>query len=269
MTTDSDEILFKKRARRRLVGAVVFASVVAIVLPMLMDANPNPRIDDVLVRIPPPAPRGSAPAAPKAPSAPTAPTSPTSALDDLVNRTSPPSEWGQSPSIPEMPQETSFPSLPDIDFDQPSAPASKQQSAKTTPAKTAKTPEKPKTPSRSEILAAQRAAAEKEAARNNNLSESERAAAILEGRYAAAPSKPVAVANSGNFLIALGTFSNAANVKNLTNKLNSLGVPNYTENLPNQQIRVRAGPFGSAKAAEDAHAKMGKNGVDGKIIKAQ
>ena len=61
MTTDSDEILLKKRARRRLVGAVVFASVVAIVLPMLMDENPNPKIDDVLVRIPPPTPRPNPP----------------------------------------------------------------------------------------------------------------------------------------------------------------------------------------------------------------
>ena len=262
MTTDSDEILFKKRARRRLVGAVVFASVVAIVLPMLMDENPNPKIDDVLVRIPPPAPRGNAPAAPK---------SATPALDDLVNRTSPPSEWSQNPPIPQvpqMPQESGFPTIPEINLNPTPAPStSKQQPSKTqTPAATNKTTEKAKTPSRREVLAAQRAAAEKESARNSNSSESARAAAILEGRDAAPRN---ASAGSGSFLIALGTFSNAANVKNLTNKLNSLGVPNYTENLPNQQIRVRAGPFSSAKAAEDAHAKMGKNGVDGKIIKAQ
>lgn len=265
MTTDSDEILLKKRARRRLVGAVVFASVVAIVLPMLMDENPNPKIDDVLVRIPPPTPRSKAPAAPK---------SATPALDDLVNRNSPPEEWSQNPPIPQvpqMPQEMGFPNIPDVNLNQPTpAPAvatPKQQPIQTTPAKQ----QQSKTPSRREVLAAQRAAAEKESARNNNSLESARAAAILEGRDAAPrrASGSSAAKGGSRFLIALGTFSNTANVKNLTNKLNSLGVPNYTENLPNQQIRVRAGPFGSAKAAEDAHAKMGKNGVDGKIIKAQ
>ena len=267
MTTDSDEILFKKRARRRLVGAVVFASVVAIALPMLMDENPNPKIDDILVRIPPPAPRTSTSAKPK---------SATPALDDLMNRTSPPAEWSQNPPLPEvpqMPQETDFPAIPEINLNPaktPSAaPNTAQKQSQNQPIKTptTKNTEKQKTPSRREILAAQRAAAERE---SRSSSESARVAAILEGRDET--SRTVAgrfTTGGGRFLIALGTFSNAANVKNLTNKLNALGVPNYTENLPNQQIRVRAGPFASNKAAEDAHAKMGANGVDGKIIKAQ
>ena len=38
--TDAQSQL-KKRARRRLVGAVVFASVVAVVLPMIMDHPPR------------------------------------------------------------------------------------------------------------------------------------------------------------------------------------------------------------------------------------
>lgn len=50
-----DEItLLKKRARRRLIGAVAVALFAAIVLPMVMDHQPAPPIKDIQVRIPSP-----------------------------------------------------------------------------------------------------------------------------------------------------------------------------------------------------------------------
>ena len=42
----------KKRARRRLVGAVAFALLVAVVLPMVMDHQPRQVVDEVEIRIP-------------------------------------------------------------------------------------------------------------------------------------------------------------------------------------------------------------------------
>jgi len=42
----------KKRARRRLVGAAFFASVVALLLPLLMDHDPRPPVQDVAIHIP-------------------------------------------------------------------------------------------------------------------------------------------------------------------------------------------------------------------------
>lgn len=42
----------KKRARRRLVGAVAFAGLVAVLLPMVMDEEPKQQIQDVQIRIP-------------------------------------------------------------------------------------------------------------------------------------------------------------------------------------------------------------------------
>ena len=42
----------KKRARRRLVGAVAFASVVAVVLPMVMDHEPRQSVQEGEIRIP-------------------------------------------------------------------------------------------------------------------------------------------------------------------------------------------------------------------------
>src|SRR5512138_2998887 len=43
----------KRKARRRLVGAVVLALAAAIVVPMLLEREPRPLGDDVSVKIPP------------------------------------------------------------------------------------------------------------------------------------------------------------------------------------------------------------------------
>ena len=43
----------KRRARRRLVGAVVLALAAAVILPMLLEKDPKPLGDDVSVQIPP------------------------------------------------------------------------------------------------------------------------------------------------------------------------------------------------------------------------
>lgn len=48
---DSD-LQLKKRARRRLVGAIALALLAAIVLPMVMDHEPRPVQQDIQVRIP-------------------------------------------------------------------------------------------------------------------------------------------------------------------------------------------------------------------------
>jgi DedD protein len=49
--SDSD-LQLKKRARRRLVGAIALALLAAIVLPMVMDHEPRPAQQDIQVRIP-------------------------------------------------------------------------------------------------------------------------------------------------------------------------------------------------------------------------
>ena len=52
MEDNDAQLQLKKRARRRLVGAVFFVSLVALVLPMLMDHDPRPPVQDVEIRIP-------------------------------------------------------------------------------------------------------------------------------------------------------------------------------------------------------------------------
>lgn len=70
-----EELQLKKRARRRLVGAVVLVTAVAVILPMVLDSDPKPVSQNVDIQIPSPEsgefkPKGIAPTpASKAPQA--------------------------------------------------------------------------------------------------------------------------------------------------------------------------------------------------------
>ena len=60
------ELQLKKRARRRLVGAIVLVTAVAVVLPMVLDSEPKPVSSNVAINIPSPdsgdfKPKGAAP----------------------------------------------------------------------------------------------------------------------------------------------------------------------------------------------------------------
>ena len=46
------QLQLKKRARRRLIGAIAFAGLAAVVLPMVMDQEPKQQVQDVQIRIP-------------------------------------------------------------------------------------------------------------------------------------------------------------------------------------------------------------------------
>jgi DedD protein len=79
--------------------------------------------------------------------------------------------------------------------------------------------------------------------------------------------KPAADA-SGQWVVQLGAYKEAANVKVLLAKLKGVGVPTYTENFDSPQgprTRVRAGPFASQDAAEKARSRIKIIGVDGPV----
>ncbi len=50
--SDAENLEIKKRARRRLVGAAALALLAAIALPMMMDQEPRPSVQDIQVSIP-------------------------------------------------------------------------------------------------------------------------------------------------------------------------------------------------------------------------
>lgn len=50
--SDAENLDIKKRARRRLVGAVALALLAAVVLPMIMEQEPHPAVQDIQITIP-------------------------------------------------------------------------------------------------------------------------------------------------------------------------------------------------------------------------
>ena len=51
-----EELQLRKRARRRLIGAVVLVAAAVVALPMLLDSEPKPDSQDISIRIPSPEP---------------------------------------------------------------------------------------------------------------------------------------------------------------------------------------------------------------------
>jgi len=49
-----EELQLRKRARRRLIGAIALVTAVAVVLPMVLDSEPRPVGQDVNIKIPAP-----------------------------------------------------------------------------------------------------------------------------------------------------------------------------------------------------------------------
>ncbi len=89
-----------------------------------------------------------------------------------------------------------------------------------------------------------------------------------KGEEARAVAALSGVAAGEQWVVQLGAYKEAANVKQLSAKLKQLGVPSYTERFDSpqgQRTRVRAGPFKTRDAAEKVRARIGKIGVGGQV----
>ncbi|MGB9355757.1 MAG: SPOR domain-containing protein [Azonexus sp.] len=240
MDDNDAQSLLKKRARRRLVGAVTFASVVAVVLPMVMDNQPRQVVDEVEIRIPG---QDEKPFAPKFAVTP---------VEKVAPKTTEPPADSKAPAPAES-----------VPAAEPVAPTAKVvEGPKEKPAEKPPVKGSEKTAPKPEIPPAQ--AAEKPVAAEAT-AEAKRAAAILAGQGATPDAAP---AKSGEFVILIGAFANEENVRNLRAKLAEKNVKTYVEALDTpggKKTRVRAGPFGNREAAEKALEKMKQVGVSGVI----
>lgn len=230
MDDNDAQLQLKKRARRRLIGAVFFVSLVAVVLPTIMDQEPRQQIQDVEIRIPgqddkPFAPRFAATSSEK-------PVEPAPAPTEKPALIQPPVRAPEAQARPaEKPVDKPVVSKPE------------------------KAPEKPvaKTPEKMPEKPAEKPKAD----------DAKRAAAILAGQPEAK-----GAAKGGEYLVLIGAFASEDNVRNLKAKLGELGIKAYSEPLETPQgrkTRVRAGPFANREAADKALEKMKKIGVSGVV----
>jgi len=229
----------KKRARRRLVGAIAFAGLAAVVLPMVMDEEPKQQVQDVQIRIPG---QDQTPFNPKMVKPAAVPT---------TEQKAPVAEKAEAAPMP-APAETS------ANKPAETPKASEKAAEKPVEKKAEKSTEKP-------VEKPVEKGAEKPAEKPAKVSaaETQRAAAILGGKPAEA-----AASSNGQFLVLIGAFSNPANVKQLQTKIGELGIKVFTESLDSpegKKTRVRAGPFPNREAADKALEKMKRIGVNGVV----
>lgn len=227
-TSPDADLQLKKRARRRLVGAVALALLAVIVLPMVMDREPRPASQDIQVRIPSQDSTGLA-----------------------------------SKVLPGKPAATPMPAPePKPVTEQKAEAEAKPEAASAVPV-AAPLPVKP-APVAAAVPAAKPAIkpADKPAAPEKKAEATEKPAVKV-----VAEPKPEADA-SGQWVVQLGAYKEAGNVKLLLAKLKGIGVAAYTEKFDSPQgprTRVRAGPFASQDAAEKARTRIKIIGVDGPV----
>lgn len=229
----------KKRARRRLVGAIALVLAAVIGLPMILDSEPRQLPDDIDIQIPSkdtPAPAAQAKAGLVARADTNAARNSLSAEEEIVE--------------PEAPA--------------PAPAAAPKETVKETVKVEPKPVEAEKKPP---VASAKPEAAEPKAAPHapstSKADDAARARAILEG-------KPVASATphaSGKVVLQVAALASQDKVNELQKKLQAAGLKSYTQKVATEsgeRIRVRIGPFANEAEADKARAKLTKIGLTGK-----
>lgn len=223
-----EELQLQKRARRRLIGAIVLVAAIAAVLPMVLDSEPKATSQEVNIQIPSPDSKGgfSTKAVP-------APGAKAAAKSDVKSDVKEPA----APLAAEA-KDAASASDPKAAADKPPAKAAEKaadKSAEKTAEKAAvKSPEK---------------AAEKAPEKAP-----EKSAALKPG--------------PGTFFIQVTALADTEKVKQVQQQITEAGLRSYTEVVAagaGKVTRVRAGPFATRDEAEQARAKLATAGLEGKV----
>lgn len=235
----------KKRARRRLIGAVALVLAAVLGLPMILDSEPKPLADDIVIQIP--SKDKQAPLDRQLPPLP----EPASSLDAKEEMIDPPAVASPVPAA--KPQAT------------PAVAAVPSQAKALDVAKPASLSVTADTKSNNAAQAAANTKTEKAVAEKSD--EAARAKALLEGK----PDPKAADKNSGKFVIQVAALATKEKVDELQSKLKQAGIKSYTQKVATEsgdRTRIRVGPFTSKEEAEKARAKIIKLGLNGSVVPA-
>lgn len=223
----------RRRARHRLMGAVVLVLVAVVGFPLLFDTQPRPVAVDTPIVIPdrqstPPLSSGTPVPASQAPAKPLLPASePVTAQASLDAR----EEVVPAPA--------------------PTEPAPQAEPAKVAPP-VAKAPDKEPVV-KQDVPAAAPVKADKPAPVKPK-DDGDKAQALLEGK------QPVK-ASAGRVVIQVGAFSDPAKVREVRSKLEQAGVKTYTQVVERDgksTTRIRVGPFETREEADKVAARIRK-----------
>ena len=291
-STSEEEIRLRKRARRRLIGAIALTTLVVVTLPMVLDSEPRPIGDDIAVQIPSPnsgpyapkgqaeAPRAAVPAtasgtvgspppepapadrppaaaaaAAPAPVRPVAPASATPADQkiEVAGALRSPSDAGAAAAA----------AAADARNAAEAAAAARASAARVAESKAAES-------KAAEAIAAESKAAESKAAQAARAPTEAKPVPAKAAEAKAGDTKAAAGdADAKSFVIQLGAFSEVNRAKDRHAQLVNAGVKGYTEVVKTptgDKTRVRAGPFPNREAAEKANERLKTLGMTDGIV---
>ena len=243
----------RRRARRRLIGAIVLALVAATVVPMLLESEQKPLGEEVSVVIPP--------------------------IDDskFVNRLTDSSKRDPASTGATKVEAGKDPVKVDAATDKDA-----RKEAKETPPKdgakeggaaapVAQAPKKPLAEAEQRVLAP---TAKKDTPGAPAAVPPVKADAPVPPKSTVSPSNDAAKSETTKegFAVQLAAFGDDKGANALANKLKRAGYPAYTESLPTAKStlwRVRVGPYPSRDAAGLARAKLKDDGYTGIVAPAR
>lgn len=228
---NEQELQLKKRARRRLVGALALVLLMMIVLPLILDDRKNTSpTEEIAIRI-------------------------AGQESEQTVEQAPTSESAESHSQEEAVVELSEPT--------PSTESSEGFNSKVVPiAEGQPVKESPKVNSKEEAQAHQ--SAEKVVKDSKELANKKETKPAETKKLADQSSE-----KKSTYMVQIGVFSDASNVKKLEQKLATVGFKSRTEKIQTdkgEKIRLRTGPFSSKNDAESALARMKDVGLAGMIV---
>lgn len=231
----------KKRARRRLIGAIALVLAAIIGLPMILDSEPKPLADDIAIDIP----------------------AKDKAFQNGVGHPPATDSAGIAPSasLDRNEQLMAMPAKPDASAASPSAPAAV---AAARPVEKIADKEA-SLPSAVAVKPAPRASARPD----SNPEAKPESKVEVKPEAAMASAKPGAEKKPARFVVQVSALATQEKVSELQGKLKSAGVHSYTQKVATQggdRIRIRVGPFGNRDEADRMRAKLIKLGLNGTLV---
>lgn len=280
----------KKRAKRRLIGALALVFAAVIGLPMLLDSEPKPLADDISIQIP----SKDKPLASSAAGAGAAPVAPAKnkaannsisieAQEEIIDAPVIAADKGKLVASNPL---AVTPSTNKNSLTQP-LPAAKKNDSIAPPLKSEQKPEqkndsKAESKSKATLPASIKAPVKavhadasdesilNAAGKAETAGEAARAMSILEGKVPAkVADKPDADKAHSGYVVQVAALVTQEKVNELQAKLKSASIKSYSQKVATtsgEKIRVRVGPFSSKEEAEKARAKLIKLGLSGTLI---
>ena len=231
-TISEEELQLKKRARRRLIGAIALVTVVAVFLPMLLDHEQKSVNQDISIQIPSQnagvftskivqsvaANKAGSPATEPAPAAAPVETQKVAPTAQPVRAAAKSPE----PAIVKTPEPEAKPKV--------KAPVVVDAEALPTPPPAVE--------------------------------------AKTEAKSKPKPAKPAATDSTG-YVVQIAALADPGKAKLLSEQIVAAGVKGYTEVVPTSNgdvTRVRAGPFSSRESAEKARDRLKAAGLNGNVV---